>query len=458
MTGGNEIGAAPIAPMKIKLKLSSGTILRRSSDSSTSATVTTPTTSSSATAPAAAYSKKKRLMTGWVAESGGGSVSGAATRVGSEGGEEGAEGESSRAVCASSEAEEAAASQRLSQFRQPSGEVAKGTFLVAKEDIGTTKCPLWKVDNQNLLQKFTPSEGSGGGIVYKSSSTYSGWAAAQSERYLSVTVRYVEHSRSAQTVEPETPLVDLFPAVATEVVEAEGAGELLFGASRSPPECDQHQADAAASLHPLRAALQGYLHALLLHCLTGTFLQSVAAGEGGESEQQRAAVSELREAVSRVEKAREEKRSVVGGRAGWSEELRSLMETYPLVSCAEADPGNGEVACQGCGGGRTQRVLQLFANEFYDPETLESRAPERGASGSPLPAQERLVCADCCREALLFHRLSHMRYHLYKICEEKVEALKDSQPLLAPAALLDACLNNKAWLHQTADEYLSAWK
>lgn len=41
---------------------------------------------------------------------------------------------------------------------------------MAKEDVGKEECPLWKVDNQNLLQKFVPSN-DGTGLVYKSCST-----------------------------------------------------------------------------------------------------------------------------------------------------------------------------------------------------------------------------------------------------------------------------------------------
>lgn len=33
---------------------------------------------------------------------------------------------------------------------------SKGTFLIAKDDAFKVECSLWKIDNQNLLQKYFP--------------------------------------------------------------------------------------------------------------------------------------------------------------------------------------------------------------------------------------------------------------------------------------------------------------
>lgn len=46
----------------------------------------------------------------------------------------------------------------------------KGTFVVCKADILKEDCPLWRVDNQNLLQKYPPFN-LDGKIAYKNSST-----------------------------------------------------------------------------------------------------------------------------------------------------------------------------------------------------------------------------------------------------------------------------------------------
>ena len=51
----------------------------------------------------------------------------------------------------------------------------KGTFLLSKEDLFKSDCALWRIDNQNLLQKYIPfvqKEGEyKGEILYKNSQT-----------------------------------------------------------------------------------------------------------------------------------------------------------------------------------------------------------------------------------------------------------------------------------------------
>ena len=63
---------------------------------------------------------------------------------------------------------------RLSCLGPASGESPKGTFVVCKLDVFKPDCPLWKVDNQNLLQKypqFLDSSGTSKIMRYKNSST-----------------------------------------------------------------------------------------------------------------------------------------------------------------------------------------------------------------------------------------------------------------------------------------------
>lgn len=50
-------------------------------------------------------------------------------------------------------------SHRLSAFAEIRSSVPKGTFVIHKEDVMKPDCALWKVDNQNLLQKYPLVEG-----------------------------------------------------------------------------------------------------------------------------------------------------------------------------------------------------------------------------------------------------------------------------------------------------------
>lgn len=63
-------------------------------------------------------------------------------------------------------------STRLNSFNTKiEGDVAKGTFLVIKEDVFKPDCAIWKLDNQNLLQKYPPINLDSIPIIYKNSST-----------------------------------------------------------------------------------------------------------------------------------------------------------------------------------------------------------------------------------------------------------------------------------------------
>uniref|UniRef100_A0A183CPZ5 DUF4211 domain-containing protein n=1 Tax=Globodera pallida TaxID=36090 RepID=A0A183CPZ5_GLOPA len=45
---------------------------------------------------------------------------------------------------------------RLHLFERPTERPRRGTFLLPKEDLFTADCALWRIDNQNLLQKYLP--------------------------------------------------------------------------------------------------------------------------------------------------------------------------------------------------------------------------------------------------------------------------------------------------------------
>lgn len=45
---------------------------------------------------------------------------------------------------------------RLDYLSAANGVLQKGNFLIAKKDVFKIECPLWRIDNQNLLQKYVP--------------------------------------------------------------------------------------------------------------------------------------------------------------------------------------------------------------------------------------------------------------------------------------------------------------
>ncbi len=103
---------------------------------------------------------------------------------------------------------------------------------MSKSDVGTAECAVWKVDNQNLLQKYAPEpdEQNPSRIVYRNSSTvgavdvwntrihglslqYAGWCEQNTCRYMVVNVRVQKQTRTECVVVPDYALTDLLPAV-----------------------------------------------------------------------------------------------------------------------------------------------------------------------------------------------------------------------------------------------------
>uniref|UniRef100_A0A914USZ3 DUF4211 domain-containing protein n=1 Tax=Plectus sambesii TaxID=2011161 RepID=A0A914USZ3_9BILA len=399
----------------------------------------------SSSAPSAVFNKKKRLMQ-WNDESTASTVAEeAATERYTSGGKKDKKHHHKKSKRLAADRRDsvedmAAVDLRLSHFSQPTGTLQRGTFVVGKLDILKADCPLWRVDNQNLLQKFLPEVSEiSGRITYKNSSTYSGWCDVFSEKYLVVQVRFIKHTRSETIVEPEIPLADLFPAISCEVTE----GELMSGGALSPPECDQHP---SAQQQPLRDAMDTYLQALIHHAMSGTFLRTVRDGNDWKF---------LRH-MNDIDRLNLDRKSKLLMRVKWSQKYKELVDKYPLCSIADAE-GHG-LTCQGCNGRSVEKVVQLFANEAYDYETLDSLSMRSDECGSPLPSLEYLVCLVCANITCAYHKLHHMRYHIYKRCEDKVELLRDENPTLEPSAILDLCIKNRSWVSHLVQEYFDLWK
>lgn len=60
---------------------------------------------------------------------------------------------------------------RLHYFEHPTERPKRGTFLILKDDLFKPDCSLWKIDNQNLLQKYLPITMEDGTICYENSQT-----------------------------------------------------------------------------------------------------------------------------------------------------------------------------------------------------------------------------------------------------------------------------------------------
>ncbi|VDO42121.1 unnamed protein product [Haemonchus placei] len=151
---------------------------------------------------------------------------------------------------------------RLSKFSQADGHLPKGTFVVCKADLFRDDCALWRVDNQNMIQKYPPRiDPATRDISYRNSSTYSGWCDQVAFGYYRIAIKHLKQTRSEAIIQPEIPITDLFPAMSFEYKDASGSvrGEELvvshllktFGScdeERAPTRKEQKLIDSFSSI------------------------------------------------------------------------------------------------------------------------------------------------------------------------------------------------------------------
>ncbi|EFO26231.2 hypothetical protein LOAG_02257 [Loa loa] len=322
----------------------------------------------------------------------------------------------------------------LSKFHPVDGHLAKGTFVVCKADILKEDCPLWRVDNQNLLQKYPPFN-LDGKIAYRNSSTYSGWCDQIADSYIVVRVRFIKHSRSESIVEPEMPLLDMFPAISIEYEEQPSAN------TRTASE----QKDLFTD-DPIRKQMVLYVKAMLNHALDMTFLQTV---------KQKSDWNYLC-ALNGIDKLNQERKEKVQLRVKWIQRYLDLLHFYS--SCVVCDSEGSGLSCQACGISGVEKVVQLFCNEGYDYDTLEAEEVCYTGSGSPLHAVEYLVCSSCGKLSRIYHKLHHMRYILLKKCEDKLEKVSTGNTDVSSEFVVETCMNDVVWLRSVVNEYADLWR
>lgn len=144
---------------------------------------------------------------------------------------------------------------RVSAFGPAEGLLPKGTYVVCKSDMLRDDCAVWRVDNQNLLQKFPQMRNpKTNKLVYRSSSTYSGWCEQISSQYFRVSVRIIKQTRSETTVEPEIPLAELFCASSIEWFKHPGTFFVKVSKPKKKPEelpeGEEQQAEEQLEVEP----------------------------------------------------------------------------------------------------------------------------------------------------------------------------------------------------------------
>ncbi|XP_034249577.1 uncharacterized protein LOC117650328 isoform X2 [Thrips palmi] len=86
-------------------------------------------------------------------------------------------------------------------------EFSSGSFVVIKSDFHSTTTPaIWKIDGKALLQKYVHFD-QDGQIMYKNTSTYSGWTLSNKDQYYPAAVEVKSQKRNETIVKFKRELI-----------------------------------------------------------------------------------------------------------------------------------------------------------------------------------------------------------------------------------------------------------
>lgn len=364
------------------------------------------------------------------------------------------------------------AKNRLSKFGPAEGILPKGTYVVCKADLTKDDCALWRVDNQNLLQKFMPKEDPNTRTYhYKSSSTYSGWCEQISPQYYRVSIKVIKHSRSETVIQPEIPLSDLFPAMAIECHDQ--CEVILKQASNESCRTDENDIQRDS----LKSAINSYLQALIYHALTLEHMQSLF---------QKNDWTFLRSLVE-IDKHNKDSEEKITAQVRVPAGIMSCLRTYVNLALCDYEMATA-IDCQVCNSKRVKKIVQLHSREFYDPSSLLPREEfpmlekdsdtesdqedvrkardeleklirkKRRKEGAPLPAMELYACSRCSKALFYLHWMHHTRFHLFMRCETKLELIGTQHPEFAPERVVEVAKKDRAWFISVINEYADVHK
>ncbi|CAB3399145.1 unnamed protein product [Caenorhabditis bovis] len=330
---------------------------------------------------------------------------------------------------------------RLSKFGSAEGILPKGTYVVCKADILRDDCALWRVDNQNLLQKFPPLPVGGNRIIYKSSSTYSGWCEQISHQYYRIAVNVLKQNRSETTIEPEIPISELFPAMTEEIFKTPRS---IF---ISPLKKGRSYDDQYLSKDNLRIAINTLLSNLLTHALTMTHLQEM---------QEKNDWSLLR-SITEIDEVSSDAEVKLKNHLRINDRYIDHMKNYTRCHVIKSEYYKN-CRCQICHRHNVIGLLQLYNRKSYNTLTLQytpfddydesisDSISDSISMTTPLPAVDIFTCEKCTIAGELLHKVIHLKYNLLRTCEEKLEFVGTEFIEQAPEKIVDMVKKDRTWI------------
>ncbi|PIO74213.1 hypothetical protein TELCIR_03784 [Teladorsagia circumcincta] len=156
---------------------------------------------------------------------------------------------------------------------------------------------------------------------------------------------------------------------------------------------------------PLRLSLYTFVHAMINHALTLNFFQQMRSKNDWN----------FLRAATEIERINSDSLKKLRSLVKFSEKIEDAIHSYTQLCITESD-----------------------YHSFQ--------------------CQEFLVCQSCSNLSQLYHSCYHMKYHLLKKCEDKLELLGTQHPEFSPEKTVEAARNCRVWLNKIIADYLDIWK
>nr|CAD2177090.1 unnamed protein product [Meloidogyne enterolobii] len=337
--------------------------------------------------------------------------------------------------------------ERLNFIERPTENPKKGTFLLAKEDLfklEENSVALWRIDNQNLLQKYIPfvveeEREYKGEIHYKNSQTYSGWSPDFVDYHIVVRVEYIKKSRSDNIVRPLLPLQDLFPVVCSTINGAEDKSIVKV----SQPEPLRHKFNVKET--QLIEHLKVFVEIMLKHAITLQFVQNIRENNDWNY------LCSMTEIETKIKNCLQ---NICSENDRWLPSFLEALNNFPNIFFLRDfnDHSDEQQSCQACllKCLDVNQAIQLYTEEVYDTETIVPKMLTN--CENTVCNIDFYLCNKCADAALKYHKIYHLRYSIFKASEMKLELTSTEHPEYSVEQVIEQCKNDTEWVENLCIE------
>ncbi|XP_041366788.1 uncharacterized protein LOC121381528 [Gigantopelta aegis] len=290
-----------------------------------------------------------------------------------------------------------------------------GRFLMEKKDLDNYEnYPIWKLEQGRMIHKyeFFIEDGK---IKHRDVSTYSSWMPTMKDQFCPIRVRVLSVNKSGAEHKE-----------IVEVLEEYQPKPPVDGSLETKYEDD-----------PLVDLFNVYLQIFLSQSLEPGFLNAITESQDNF----------YLSALEKIDKMIGLKLEDVDRKIKWKPAFKECLKSKPELR--EIDRPNLKQSCQACENSSPPTIKSVhFTGMLYDRFDLGELPDVVDHSTSA----EFMIGKTAAQFVNIYHSLYHFKYNLYKKCLSKVKLMKESIDQLGNEAILDQCLQNRAWVLKIFEE------